>query len=190
MLSFSDITSGTHIILESEPYEVLKTEYTYKAQRTATLFAQLRNLLTGKMIERTFRQGNSFEEAEVAKQKTVFVFAHRGQYTFAFADNPSQRFTLPEEQVKQWAPYLVPHSEVIALVFEGKVRSIELPIKMNFKITEAPPGVKGDRAQGGTKTAVIETGLRIQVPLFVEEGDTIEINTSTGQYVQRIEKSK
>ena len=188
MLTHTDLKPGVQIILDGKPYQVLSSKHTYKAQRTATVLIKVRDLLTGSVFEKNVRQGDTFEEADITKSKVRFLFSHRGQFTFSEVEDPSGRFSFPEDRLGEITKYLTPNTEADAIKFEGEIINIELPIKVHIKIKEAPPGVKGDRSQGGTKTAILKTDAPIQVPLFIETGDTIEVNTETGEYVQRIEK--
>lgn len=184
-----DLKPGARIIVDGRPYQVLTSKHSYKAQGTATVRTQLKNLLTGAILEQNFRQGDTFDEAEIIRSKARFLFSHRGQFTFTKIDDPSKRFMFAQERLGEMTSYLTPNMEVTAIEFDSDIVTIELPIKIRLKIKEAPPGVRGDRAQGGTKTAILETGAEIQVPLFVNTGDIIEVNTETGEYVQRVEKA-
>ena len=186
MLSYSDLKKGVQFILEGEPYEVLESSQMKKAQRRPVLQAKVRNLITGNMLEKTFHQGETFKEAELDKFNAKFLYSHRGKFFFCEEKDSSKRFELSEEQIGPQAKFLKQNQVVQTVKFEGEIINVFLPIKVQLKVTEAPPGVKGDRAQGGTKSALLETGAQIQVPLFVEQGDIIEINTETGEYVKRI----
>ncbi|MDD3399425.1 MAG: elongation factor P [Candidatus Paceibacterota bacterium] len=186
MFSYSDLKKGVQFILEGEPYEVLESSQMKKAQRRPVLQAKVRSLITGNVFEKTFHQGETFEEAELDKFDAKFLYSHRGKFFFCEEKDPSKRFELSEEQIGPQAKFLKQNQVVQTVKFEGEIINVSLPIKVQLKVAEAPPGVKGDRAQGGTKSALLETGAQIQVPLFVEQGDTIEINTETGEYVKRI----
>jgi elongation factor P len=186
MLSYSDLKKGVQFILEGEPYEVLESSQMKKAQRRPVLQAKVRSLITGNVFEKTFHQGETFEEAELDKFDAKFLYSHRGKFFFCEEKNPSNRFELSEDQIGPQAKFLKQDQVVQTVKFEGEIINVSLPIKVQLKVAEAPPGVKGDRAQGGTKSALLETGAQIQVPLFVEQGDAIEINTETGEYVKRI----
>ncbi len=106
---------------------------------------------------------------------------------FCKEDNPSFRFELPKEVIGQASQFLKPNQVVEGMQFGGKIINISLPIKVQLKVVEAPPGVKGERAQAGTKQVTLETGAIANAPLFIETGDIIEINTETGEYVRRVE---
>ena len=129
---------------------------------------------------------NLLKEAEIEKIKAKFIYHNRAKFFFCYEKNASKRFDLNEEAVGESAVFLKPNEIVEGLQFKGKIINVSLPIKVQLKVVEAPPGVKGNRAQGGTKTATLETGIRVEVPLFVEVGDTIEINTETGEYTRRM----
>lgn len=187
MLTHADLRKGTRIILEGEPYEVLEATPLKKAQRRVIIQCRVRNLLNGNAFERNFHQGDTFEETEITKFDAKFIYAHRDTFFFAKADGPSRRFDLSKTQIGGALQFLRPNQEVEAIEFKGQVVNISLPIKIQLRITEAPPGVKGERSQPGTKIVTLETGVKVNVPLFVEEGDTIEINTETQEYVRRIE---
>jgi len=115
-----------------------------------------------------------------------FIYANRGKFIFCYASDPSKRFELAEEKIGAGAKFLVPNTILEGIVYENQVISVTLPIKVQLKVKEAAPGIKGNRSQSGTKAVVLETGATIQVPLFVEQGDVLEINTETGEYTKRL----
>ena len=187
MLTHTDLKKGVRFILDGQPYEALEANSMKKAQRRPVIQTKIRNMITGNVFERNFQQGEVFEEAELLKIAAKFLYSHKGRYFFCEENNPGKRFNLSEEQVGQGVKFLKQNEIVEALIFEEKVINISLPIKVQLRVTEAPPGVQGDRAQGGTKTVTVETGAVINAPLFVETEDIIEVNTDTGEYVRRIE---
>ena len=150
-------------------------------------YDKIKNLISGSVFERNFHQGEIFEEAEILKFEVKFLYSHREKYFFSeVKENPSARIELNKETVRDIAKFLKPNQIVEGARFNGKIINISLPIKIQLKVIEAPPGVKGDRAQGGTKTVTLETGTIINAPLFIEAGDIVEINTETGEYVERV----
>ena len=185
MINHTELRKGVKIIIEGQPYEILESNPMKKAQRRVVIQSRIRNLITGNVLFRNFHQGDVFEEAEILKMVVKFLYQHRDQYFFCEKKDPSKRFSLTLGQIGTQAQFLKANQELEALVFESKVINVSLPIKIQLKITEAPPGVKGERAQSGTKTATLETGFKINVPLFIEPGEIIEINTETGEYVRR-----
>jgi elongation factor P len=187
MLDYSNLKKGVQIIIEGEPYEIIEARPLKMAQRRVVLQTKLRNLISGNLISRNFQQGETFEEAEISKFEAKFLYSHRGRFFFCQKDNPSKRFDLTLETIGESSKFLKPGQIVEGLLFEEKVINVSLPIKVQLKVIEAPPGVKGERAQPGTKLVTLETGAQISAPLFIEQGDIIEVNTETGEYVRRVE---
>ncbi len=186
MLSYFDLRKGVKFVLEGQPYEVLEFQQIGKAQDMFVARTKIRNLVTGKVLDKNFHKDDAFEEAELDKIEVKFIYSHHGKFIFSEAKDSSKRFELNEEQIGPAAKFLKPIQPLTGIKFDDKIINIALPIKINLKVMEAPPGLKGDRAQAGTKPATLETGTKINVPLFVEEGDIIEVNTETGEYVRRI----
>ena len=156
------------------------------AQRRPVIQSKIKNLIDGRVQEKNFQQGDMFNEADLQKKDIKFLYQSKGQYWFCEINDPSKRFFFTEDQIGTQAKFLRPNEVVTGIIFDEKIITFKLPIKVQLKIKESAPGVKGDRAQGGTKEAILESGAVIQVPLFVEEGDTIEINTETETYVKRV----
>jgi len=186
MLSHVDLKKGIYFVHEGAPCIVLEHALMFKGRGSSVMQVKLRNLKTGNVLSRTFHTGEDFKEAELEKIQVKFIFENRGKYVFAEASNPAKRFELSSEQIGSQVEFLTPNTLVEGVRFQGKILTITLPIKMNLKVKEAPPGVKGDRAQGGSKTAILETGAVVQVPLFVGTGEVIEVNIETREYVRRI----
>jgi len=187
MLSYFELRKGVKFILNGEPYEVLEFQQVGKAQDVFVAQTKIKNLINGKILEKSFHQSDVFEETELNKIEIKFLYSHRGKFCFYEAQNPKVRFELTEEQIGSGAKFLKQNQILIGIKFQGKIINIILPIKVQLKVTEAPPGVKGERAQAGTKPVTLETGAIINVPLFVGQGDIIEVNTETGEYVRRVE---
>ncbi|MDP3990718.1 MAG: elongation factor P [Candidatus Nealsonbacteria bacterium] len=187
MLAHNELKKGSKIILDGQPYEILDLNLMKKAQRRVVIQTKLRNLITNNVLDRNFHQGDVFEEAEMIKLNVKFLYCHKERCFFSEETEPSKRFDLDIEQIGSQAKFLKANQIIEAMIFNEKVINVALPIKVKLKITEAPPGVKGDRAQGGNKTVVLETGAKVAVPLFIKQGDIIEINTETGEYVKRAE---
>lgn len=188
MLSHTDLHPGVEFIYEGQPWIVLEASMMKMAQRRPVIQSKIKNLIDGRVQERNFQQGDIFDEANLEKHEIKYLYNTKGNYFFCEPNNPSNRFSFTEAQIGVQAKYLKPNEIVIGIVFEGKIINFKLPIKVTLKVKETPPGVKGDRAQGGTKEATLESGAVIQVPLFIEEGDLIEINTETDEYVKRAQE--
>lgn len=171
--------------MDDQPYEVLEFSFLRMQQRKPVAQTKIKNLITGKVLSRNFQSSESFPEAEIQYKKVKFLYGHRDEYFFCEIDNPSARFKITKNLVGEKTKFLKPNSKVETVVFEKKTIGLNLPIKMDFKVIEAPPTIKGNTAQGGNKMVKIETGAQINAPLFIEEGNTITINTQTGEYVSR-----
>lgn len=186
MIAYNELKPGTIFIFDNEPYQVLEFGFMRMQQRKPVAQTKIKNLITGKVLNRNFQHTDNFEEAEIDRKKVKFLYAHRDKFVFCELNNPSARFELSIECLDEKAKFLKPNAEMETVNFKGKIISVNLPIKMQFKVIEAPPSIKGNTAQGGNKTIKIETGASINAPLFVEEGDIIEINTQTGEYTGRV----
>ncbi|MEK7654345.1 MAG: elongation factor P [Patescibacteria group bacterium] len=190
MLAYNDLKKGVIFTLNGEPYEVMEYAFLRMQQRKPVAKCKLKNLISGKVVEQNFHSSESFEEAEIVREEVKYLYNTKGQFWFCPKDKPADRFMLTEEQVGTSGKFMKPNNMVTALKYGDLILSIKPSIKMDLKITETPSGERGNTAQGGTKAATLETGAVVQVPLFVNSGDIIKVNTETGDYVERVEKSK
>ncbi len=190
MFSYNDLKIGATFVYEGEPYEILEYSFVRMQQRKAVAQTKMRNLVNGKVITRNFHQNESFEEAEIESVPLIYIYTHRNESWFTPKNDPKKRMNLDTVILGAAGQFLTPNTEVTAMQWNDKIIGIKCPIKMDLKIKETPPGERGNTAQGGTKAAELETGATIQVPLFVNTGDVIRVNTETGEYVERIEKNK
>lgn len=188
-LTYTDLKKGTLFVLDGDPYEVTESNFSRMQQRKAVVQTKIRNLRTGKLVERSFQPSDEFKEADIKKRPLLLLYSHREEYVFVDPENRANRFSLNKEEVGENKKWLKKDTEITALFFDDKLLSLRLPVKMDFKVTEAPPGVQGDRSQSGTKSVTIETGTTVQTPLFINTGDVIRINTETGEYAERVEKA-
>jgi elongation factor P len=188
MLSYTDLTPGTMFILDGDPYEVLDYKFVRMQQRKPVVQTKIKNLSSGKILSRTFQPSDTFKEAEIMREELKFVYSHRGEYVFQHPDNPKDRFPLSENLLGEYAKFLKPSLVVTAYKFGEQIINIKLPIKIDYEVKEAPPSVKGDTAQGGTKTVALEGGFEINVPLFINVGDIVRVNTESGLYTERVTK--
>ena len=189
MLSYTGLKPGTVFLKDGEPFKVLEYAFLRMQQRRRVARLKIKNLISNKVLDYTAHQTDEFEEAEIEVLPIRFLYNHRGEYWFSASDNQKERFSLSEEAIGGQVRFLKPNLEVKAHKFQSRIINIELPIKVELKVVEAPPGLKGNTAQGGTKAVVVETGAKIDVPLFINEGDFIRVNTATGEYAERTEKS-
>jgi len=187
-LGVNELKPKTYFIYEGQPYVVLETHHLKMQQRRPVVQTRMRNMMNGKVLERNFAQSDVFEEADVERQRVKYLYGHRDQYWFSYENDPSKRFELSQDLLGDATKFLKSNTGMDAIAFEGNIISVELPVKMEFKVVEAPPAIRGDTAQGGVKQAVIETGASINVPLFINQDDVIIVNTQTGEYVERATK--
>jgi elongation factor P len=191
MLNYNEIKPGVVIIFGGEPCECLDSHVFRKQQRKPVNATKLKNLITGKVTEYSFHVSGKAEEAEIEERDLVYIYnspARGGQapgWWFHVKGDPGARLTIPEEIVGEQKKFLKEKMDVIGRYFEERIIGLKLPIKVTYTVTEAPPNVRGNTAQGGNKVVTLETGATITTPMFVEEGDRIEVNTQTGDYVGR-----
>jgi elongation factor P len=189
MLSYSEVTTGKVIVFNSEPCKVLSHHVFRMQMRKPVNQTKLKGLKTGKMYENSFHQTENVEEALLEKKPIVYIYESKGERWFHEAGNPGKRFTLSEDLIGSAVKFLKPKDEYQALVFDEEIIGIDLPIKMQLRVTDAVPAVKGNTATGATKIVTLETGATVATPLFINTGDIVEVNTETGDYVSRMEKA-
>ena len=188
MLEYNEVTERKYVVLDGQPYEVLSSHVFRMQQRKPQNAAKLKNMITGKVKEHTFHQADKVEEADISTRGVKYLYMNKGEYWFCEAEDPSKRFKLSAEILGDQIKYVKTNSVVDSMIFDEQIIGVKLPIKVELKVTEAADAVKGNTVQGGTKAVVLETGATIQVPMFVNQGDTIKINTETGEYTERISK--
>ena len=184
MLSISDIKLGTTITHNGQPYIVVSAQHQKQGRGGATLKTKLKNLISGANLEITYAGGDKAQEADLSRAKANFLYSTSSAYYFM--DNESfEQFELPGEMIGDPAGFLKEGMTVEVLLFENKPVSIKLPIKVELKVTQSPPAVKGDTAGPVNKVITLETGKEIKAPLFINQGEMIRVNTETGEYVER-----
>lgn len=188
MLSYTDLKSGTYFVYQNQPWIVLESQQLKMQQSRPVMQTKIRNLITGKIVDNHFKQSDTFQEADIKKKDVRFLYSNRGEYWFNKVNDQSKRFQLSQDILGSNTRFLKPNEIVQAMLFNDDVINIELPVKMDLRVTEAPPGTKGNTAQGGTKAVTLETNTTINAPLFINEGDVIRVNTQTGEYAERVEK--
>ena len=176
MLEYSEIVLRKFIVLDGQPWEVLDSHVFRKQQRKPVNATKLKNLITGKVTERSFHVSEKVEEAAIESRDVKFLYQNRGEFWFCEAKDPSKRFKIDESFIGIQAKFIKKDSIVQALSFNGgdddgesKVIGMKIPIKIDLMVTEAHPAVKGNTAQGGTKPVKLETGAEINVPMFIKE---------------------
>ncbi|MEX2054268.1 MAG: elongation factor P [Candidatus Colwellbacteria bacterium] len=184
-LGISDIKKGSLITMGGEPYLVMALAHQHIGRGSANAQLKAKSLVTGKIIDRTLKPSDEVEEAEISRMDSEFIYNKGDEYWFHEAGNPGNRFAIDGEVIGGQGAFLKAKMPVRAVKFQERVINVELPIKADYEVTEAPPNVRGNTAQGGSKQVTIETGAKINTPMFVETGDKIRINTETGEYVER-----
>lgn len=185
MLEYNEIVERKFIVLDGEPWEVIDSHVFRKQQRKPVNATKLKNLITGKVTERSFHVSEKVEEAEIDSREAKFLYENRGEYWFCNPENPSDRYKIEESFIGSPAKFIKKDSIVEVLSFDERTIGVKVPIKVELKVVEAHPAVKGNTAQGATKTVKVETGAELQVPMFIKEGEVIRINTETGEYTER-----
>lgn len=188
MLEYNEITVGKFIIFDNEPWEVLASHVFRKQQRKPVNTTKLKNLITGRVTEYSFHVSDKAEEADLEFKNIKFIYSNpaKKEYWFHEESDPSKRFTLTEDQIGFGSRFLKKDAVASAMMFDEEIIGVKLPIKVELKVVEAPPSLKGNTAQGGNKVVKVETGASVNAPLFINEGDTIKINSETGEYVERV----
>lgn len=202
MLSINDLKTGSLIAIDDAPFQVIEVAHQHIGRGGSSIQTKIRNLKTGQVLSRNFKPAYVFEEADIEKRPVKFLYQHRGEYVFMEPEKTSaslearpdvatrqNRFPVREEVIGENKKWLKPNIELTGVFFRGELITFIFPIKMDFEVTEALPGIKGDRSNAGNKSAIIETEAIVQVPLFINTGDIIRINTETGEYVERVKKT-
>ena len=189
MLQYNEVRPGRVVIINGEPYVCMWNNVMQKQQRRPVNQTKMRNLIRGNTIEHSFGQSDKVEEAEVESKQAIFIYKKPGrsgnEWWFHPVGKPSERYQMNDDEIGEQSRFLKTNTEVTTKWFDGKLIQATLPIKVDLKVTEAPPSIRGDTAHGGTKVVVLETGATIDAPLFVEAGGMIRINTELGEYVER-----
>lgn len=184
-LSINDIKSGLTILVDNEVHLVLETQHVKPGKGAAFVRVKLRNLKAGTIQERTFRGDEKIQEAFVDERKLQYHYSSAHMYHFMDQDN-FEEIAIPEEIVGEKSKFLKDNLEISAYFYKDDILNIALPNFIEVKITHTEPGIKGDTAKSGTKPATIETGATVQVPLFINVGDTIKVDTRSATYIERV----
>jgi len=188
MLNYNEITPKKYIDLDGEPYEVVSSQVSRKQANKPVNKTKIKSLISGKVVEKVFHVSDKAKEADIETRTIKYLYNNRGEYWFSDPENPKDRFKLDEDVLENNTKYLKENDLVDSLVFNDQIMNIKIPIKMDLIVKEAPPAVKGNTATGATKQVTLETGMVVNTPLFINEGDVISINTETGEYTARVTK--
>ena len=184
MINVNDFKTGMTISYENDLYQVLEFQHVKPGKGAAIVKAKLKNLRTGSIAEQTFNSGIKVPQAHVEKIKMQYLYESSGTYTFMNM-NTYEQVELKASQITNEAKFLKEGLEVLIFFYEGEMLGIELPEKVDYRITETEPAIKGNTATNATKDAIIETGLLVKVPLFIEQDEEIIVSTKDGKYVSR-----
>lgn len=186
MLDMNDIRVGTLVKIDGQPYVCLWSDFMRTAQRKPVRRTKLKNLISGNVLEQTFKHGDKIEAADVERSKASYLYSDETGAHFMDAGSYEQ-LTVPKDMVAEQLHFMKEGEEYSLVNFEGKPITVELPKKVEMKVTETSDVVRGDTAQGAVlKDAIIETGATVRVPMFIKTGETIRINTETGEYAERV----
>ncbi|MGN1400688.1 MAG: elongation factor P [Bacillus sp. (in: firmicutes)] len=184
MISVNDFRTGLTIEVDNGIWQVIEFQHVKPGKGAAFVRSKLRNLRTGAVQEKTFRAGEKVAKAHIENRKMQYLYASGDQHVFM--DNESyEQIELSEAQIERELKFLKENMEVHIMTYQSETIGVELPNTVTLEVTETEPGIKGDTASGGTKPATVETGLIVQVPFFVNQGDKLVINTTDGSYVSR-----
>ena len=184
MYSINDLKIGVAIQLEGEAYVVVSSQHSKMARGGGIMKTTLKNLVTGATIQRTFQGNEKIKPASVSYSRAQYLYNDGAKYYFM--DNSTfEQFELDKEILGNQTDYLIEGAEVDIQNVNNNPTNVKLPPKINLKVVETEPGVRGDTASGGTKPAKLETGKVVQVPLFINKGDKVRVNTETGEYTER-----
>ena len=189
VLSYNEILPKKVIVFSDEPYIVVSSHVFRKQQRKPVNVTKLKNLKNGRVVEYSFHQNETAEEADVEKKQITFIYEAKGEYWFHETGNKSERFSLSGELIGPGAKFMKVNSDLDAMVFDDEIIGVNVPVKVELKVKEAMPAVKGNTSSGAQKEVTLETGATIMVPMFINEGDVISINTENEMYSERVSKA-
>jgi len=192
MLDYNEVRERRYIVLDGDPYEVLESQVSRKQQRKPVNQTKLRNLISGGTRQHTFHYADTVEEASIERKDIRYLFSkpnrqnNEVEYWFSDVADKSNRFEVSANVLGNKMNYIKENAEVTALLFNETIIGIDIPIKVELQVVEAPPNIKGNTASGADKKVTLETGAVVTTPVFIEVGDVIRVNTDTGSYVERV----
>lgn len=184
MISTSDFKSGLTIELDGHVYQIVTTEFHKPGKGQAVVRTKLRDIRTGSVFQKTFRSGEKVERARVDRKTNQYLYADATNYYFMDSESYDQ-IEIGAEQVGELAKWLKDGEEVVVITYEGELIGIEVANTVIREVVETDPGLRGDTATGGTKPATLEGGATVMVPLFIQQGDKLKVDTRSGEYVER-----
>ena len=185
MISTSDLKKGVAIEFDGELYAIIDYQHIKMGRGSAQVRLRLRNIRAGHIIERTVQAGERFPRARLDRHTAQYQYEDGGLFNFMDTDTFEQ-LVLSRDQLGDAINYIKENMEIEVMTYEGDPIGVELPLAVHLQIVETGPGTRGDTAQGGNKPALLETGLTVQVPLFINSGDVIKVDTRSGAYLERV----
>ena len=184
-LSINQFKVGVTILLDSEVFQIIETEHVKPAKGSAFVRTKLKNLRSASLIDRTFRGQDTAEEAFVEQRKLQYLYSSDEVYNFMDQENYEQ-IVISKDALGQGTKFLKDNLGVVGFFYKDQILNVLMPNFIELAVTETEPGVRGDTAKSGTKPAKVETGANLQVPLFINPGDKIKVDTRSGGYVERV----
>ncbi|MDY6028987.1 MAG: elongation factor P [Acidaminococcaceae bacterium] len=184
MISTNEFKTNVTVTIDNDPWQVVEFQHVKPGKGAAFVRAKMRNLATGAVVERTFNAGERLPKARIDRREMQYLYESDNMYVFM--DNESyEQLELSKEQLGNALNFLMENMDVKIMSYEGRVLGIDLPNTVNLTVVETEPGIRGDTATGGSKNAKMNTGYVVKVPLFIEEGEVLAIDTRTGEYISR-----
>jgi len=184
MISVNDFKTGLTIEVDGDLFTVQDFQHVKPGKGAAFVRSKLKNLRNGNTVERTFRAGENVGRAHIDNREMQYLYASGSEHTFMDTETFDQ-ISLEQDQLKWELNFLIENMMIKIMSYQGEILGINMPKSVELKVAETEPGIKGNTAQGATKSAKLETGLNVQVPLFINEGDVLLIDTDDGKYISR-----
>ncbi|MEI6498934.1 MAG: elongation factor P [bacterium] len=184
MLSITDLKTGVKFSLDNDPYIVISYSHSKMGRGCAVVKTKIKNLRTGATVDKTFQGADKFDEADLSKHSANYLYSDEVDAYFMNNETFDQ-FTIPLEKIGEQKQYMIEDNNLDVLYFGDEALNVELPIKMKFKVTSAPPAVRGNSAGAITKKVTLETGATVDAPIFIKNDDEIIVDTRDGSYVER-----
>ena len=189
VLAYNEIKLKKVIVLNDEPFLVIASHVFRKQKRKPVNNTKLKSLMNGRVVEQTYHMNETADEADMETEAIEFIYYGKGEYTFCKVGQPGERFGLSEDIVGSQGKFLKSKMQIDALLYNGDIIGVKIPVKMDLLVKHAEPAVKGNTSSSALKQVTLETGATMMVPMFINEGDTIRINTEDEVYTERALKS-
>ena len=184
MISTSDFRTGTTVTIDGDAWQVIDFQHVKPGKGAAFVRAKIRNLCTGAVIERTFNPADKMPKAHVERREVEYLYESDGVYTFMDLETFEQS-ELSKETLGNALNFIKENNKIAIQIYDGRIIGLDLPVAVELTVVETDPGIRGDTATGGTKPATMDTGYIVKVPLFINVGDVLRIDTRTGDYIER-----